>query len=565
MRRSAAPAIFLLAMALAAAAYAPALNGRFISDDTALVRDNPAIRSWSAAFGSFGRSFWSGLKDVSPYYRPLVILSYAADHALAGPRPALFHATNILLHALCAALAGLLVIALLPRAGPGERAGLPEGRPRSVTAGALLAAALAAVHPIHSEPVAAIYGRPDLLAALFTLAFANLALRGRTGWALLALGGALFSKESAGIIPLLALALFLGVPALGGRRRRILPAALGSVLLLAGYLAARAMALGGLTDPSAISRLDSSLPGLSPLARWMTTLTLPARYMRLWLWPSPLCADRGHDTLAAASGPGDPWVLAGTALLAAALLVLWLLRRRAEIWVPVAFAVAAYLPVSNLVLLAPSQMAERFLYLPSLFGCVLAGTLYARMAGGAERSGRLPGWPFGAAGLHLLALVLILAGGIRVFLRAPDFRDELSFHGGAAAACPSSAKAQYNLGNALATRDRHGEAVRAFERAVSVAPWLGIAHTNMGNSFLELRRLDDAERAYRKAIQVSPHLMNPHASLAGVLYMKGRLEAALDETSLALERTEDPGERGQLEELQRRIRQRISTRPQPSR
>jgi tetratricopeptide (TPR) repeat protein len=554
---------------LAIACYVPALEGRFISDDSVLVARNPAVRSLSRAAESFGGSFWEGLKEVAPYYRPLVILSYAADYSVAGPNPTFFHATNVLLHAANAVLAALLVLGLCRRAATQEQE--PSARAAVSLAGALLAGALAACHPIHSEPVAAIYGRPDLLAAALALGCLNLAIRGHAVAAALCLAGSLFSKEAALGLPLLV-PLALAIPRRRGRggrsgegevfaaRRRVWIGSALALLVALVYLALRYRALGFFTDPAAITRLDNPLASEPSGARWMTAISIVARYALLWLWPSRLCADRGFDTVAIVSSVADPgFLLGGAVILMALLLLAALFLSRSVWWLPVAASIITFLPASNLILLAPAQMAERFAYMPSMFICVLIGGAYARLTARPAGEKRGPaGWPFGRRGLAVAAAVLVSAFGFRTLARSFDFRDEISFFASGARSCPRSAKAQYNLGNALARSGLPEQALGPFQESVSLAPWLGIAHNNKGNAYLALRRLEEAAAEYRAAIEASPWLINPRASLAGIFYLDGRLEEALAETESALALNPGPADAAQLEGLARRIRGRLA-------
>ena len=551
---------------LAVAVYLPALPGEFVSDDLLLVVGNPAVRSFDGALRAFGRGYWSGLKEVAPYYRPLVVLSFALDRSVAGLKPAVFHAANILLHAACSVLAALLVLRLAVAGGRGHvRMPFPSIS-SSALAGAALAGSLAAVHPIHSEPVAAIYGRPDLLCAFFALAFLNLALRGRRLLALLCLAAAMLSKESAVGLALLSPFAFAaghrspaGFPARGESlrrsRRALLLGALLGALLIGGYLALRYHALGRLHDPLAVTRLDNPLAAAEPEAQRWTPLAVLAHYAGQWLWPARLCADWGFDVVPLAERILEPRVLAGGAVLLVFLLGTAHLALRRSSWALIAAAAGlAYLPASNLFFLAPALAAERFLYLPSLGACVLLGGAWARVVPSPDREGgRARGWPFGTWGLHAAALAIVLLAGARTLVRAGEFRDDLTLYESSAAACPRSAKAQYNLGNALARANREADAIRAYEAAVGVAPWLAIAHTNMGNVYLNLRRLEDAEDAYRRAIEASPALLFPHVSLAGVLYLQGDLEEALREAQAALALGPAPQEAEQIGELIRRI------------
>ena len=120
------------------------------------------------------------------FFRPAVILSYAADMAIWGPWPPGFRLTNLLLHILCT----LLVYRMARSEGLGDAAALAAG-------------ALFAAHPAHVESVAWISGRTDLLCAAFMLGAWLHYRRGRTAASLCLFGLALLSKEMAITLPLL--------------------------------------------------------------------------------------------------------------------------------------------------------------------------------------------------------------------------------------------------------------------------------------------------------------------------------------------------------------------------
>lgn len=569
------------AILLAVFAYFPALDGDFISDDKFLVAGNPATRSPGAALSAFTSPYWHGLKPVNPYYRPLPLLSYAVDRSRAGDSTTLFHLTNVAIHALNGILAAWLV-AGLSRARGGARDRTAALRAPGVASGMLLAAALVAVHPLHSEPVAAIYGRPDLLACAGALLFLNLAIRGRPVLAALAMLAGLLSKESVLLIPLLAPAAFAagagfrsarprgrGREAASAGQRAAGAALTGSVLAVTAgglYLWLRHVALGSFLEPAAVDRLDNPLAAAGTMERWLTPFSVAARGAALWLWPSRLCADRGFNATPMTSGPGDPHFAAGVILLGSAIALLGILAARRSPWaLPVAAALMGWLPGSGLIVVSPALMAERFLYTASVLACVLAGGLLAAAAGRSRvgedgEPGRCPGraaegrpWLPQAVLLLLCAAVVALLAG-RTFVRAGAFTSDLTFHAADVAACPGSAKAHYNLGNALSRAGRHQEAARSFRRAGQIAPWLGVAHANEGASLLRLGRLEEARAAYRAALEADPDLVTARASLAGVLYLSGRLEEALDQAQTALEMDPAPGDAAQIRELIARIR-----------
>ncbi|MBM4048506.1 MAG: hypothetical protein FJ279_25665, partial [Planctomycetes bacterium] len=143
-----------LILAIAALAYLNTLTSSFAWDDRFLVVKNPHIKRLSEVPHLFTSSFFPSTTDPrsAEYYRPLVALSYALEYAVAGLKPSVFHATNIVLHGLNGILVFLLCRAVF-----------------TSSALALAAGLLFAVHPIHTESVAWVAGRTDVLATLFSL------------------------------------------------------------------------------------------------------------------------------------------------------------------------------------------------------------------------------------------------------------------------------------------------------------------------------------------------------------------------------------------------------------
>ena len=148
-----------LAVGLTAiACYVNAVGNEFVLDDTRLIRDNLRIRSLANIPHLFASSYWD-VAGPQALYRPLVLVSYAVQYAIHGLSPAGYTAVNIALHAAVSILLFSLVRAI---------------------GGSLFAAGVAgiafAVHPVHTEAVTGISGRPELLAAFFVLLAVSLSL-----------------------------------------------------------------------------------------------------------------------------------------------------------------------------------------------------------------------------------------------------------------------------------------------------------------------------------------------------------------------------------------------------
>lgn len=212
------------------------LNGYFLADDFGLI-----WLFWNKPLSHFPTLFAAPWTETIYGYRadeirPTLAFSYWLDARWGAANPIGYHVSNIVLHALNA----LFVLAI------GRRTlGLPW-----VWSG--IAALLFAVMPVHAETVNWISGRADSIPSLFFLAaffcFNYWRTNGGTGWygvALLACFLALFSKQSAIVLPVIIVAYEALTP--GPHRMlswRRLSAYLPFVALTAGYLALRLILFG---------------------------------------------------------------------------------------------------------------------------------------------------------------------------------------------------------------------------------------------------------------------------------------------------------------------------------
>lgn len=126
-------------------AYFPAITGGYIWDDDMYLTENVLISSNHGL-----RYIWFKL-TATPQYYPLVFTTFWIEHKLWGLNPFGYHLVNVLLHS----ANGFLLFFIL------RRLRIP---------GALLAAGLFALHPVHVESVAWITELKNVLSGFFYLA-----------------------------------------------------------------------------------------------------------------------------------------------------------------------------------------------------------------------------------------------------------------------------------------------------------------------------------------------------------------------------------------------------------
>lgn len=350
-----------LICALAAAlVYAGALGNRFALDDGPIVERNPAAHDVSAAVDAFGQPYWPS-EHQAGQWRPLVILSFAADWSLSGGSPAWLHAGNALWHAAATALLVPVLTAYVP-----------------VTA-ALAGGLVFAVHPVHVEAVANLAGRAELMTCFFLLAailLARTVRRGRAAgcrtWSvellmLAAVGLALLSKEHAAV----ALALLVLDDA---ATRRVIPAGLpwrdyaAVAAVTASWLVIRRHVEGGLSF-QAVAPTFFHLGGWGRIA---TMLPVVFVMLRLLVWPFDLSPDyhpRVVERLETFNVTGVAGLLVLLALVALAFAT-W--RSKRAVSAGLFIIGIAWLPTANLLFPTGIVIAERTLYLASVGVALIA-------------------------------------------------------------------------------------------------------------------------------------------------------------------------------------------------
>lgn len=501
------PTWLLLVGLVALLAFVTSLGNEFAYDDGLIIQENPRVTE-AARMGEILTTPYWGSRAGGGLYRPVASLSYALNHRLHELQPFGYHLVNVLLHAAVSVLVTLVALEFLPLLAAG------------------LAGLIFAVHPIHTEAVANVVGRAELLSA-FGFLLAWLAARrvsaapgeaarpdaARWGFRILAGVGYAFGLLSKEVAVLLPVAL-LGV---GWIERRRIDRPLYGVLLLAavGYFALRWHVLGaiGLPKEFVIAKLDNVIVSQALLPGLWTAISVIGRYLVLLVIPWRLSADYSWAQITEA-GLGEPWAWIGFSGIVALLVLLAMAVRRHRSAVPPGMADAvgsppwlavavglilfgcALFPVSNLVLRIGTVMAERLLYLPSVGAAILLAT-------GVLWLGRrlsLRHRPVLAAAMVLL----LLAGVARCLVRGSEWKNDLTLHATTMKTSPRSARANFNQAPALWEVGQQDEAIAMVREALRIEPTYTEAWTNLGGYLVKSERYDEARVALMGALANAP-------------------------------------------------------------
>jgi len=527
-RRGAALALGAV-LAVTALLYAPSLGGGFAYDDAYVARarrpdgrPNPMIATLRSPAAYFRATYWKGEHEARVEYRPVTIASFALVHHAFGRGPLgegpPQHAVNLLLHG----LATLLVYRLLRASRAGR-------------APALLGAALFGVHAVHSEAVASVVGRAELLAfdagaAAVLLGVGRLSPARAVAAVLLAFT-AFGAKESA--LAWLPFGVALGWARASARgrldgRRALRCAGRGAalgVLPLAAFLGLRALALAPLPEAPIASPGANPLVSLGDLERVVAALPLQVVALGKVLWPTGLASDYGAAVFDVVRSPADPRFVGALALLAAlAAGSLAALPRQPLLFLAGASFFGLGFVTSNVPFAIGTIFGERLLYAPSL------GLSYLAAWGLAHRFGRrrVPAAPLLAAGV---GVAWVAWNGAWVWTRSVEWASSETLYLADVERQPRSIRLHVLAADVHAARGERARQFAHLERAFALRGPEAVQWTRLALLLLDQRRFAEAGEAAARGLAASagddaPYPLPLHAVRAEAFRAAGRTEAA---------------------------------------
>jgi protein O-mannosyl-transferase len=484
--------------ALAFAVYANSLASGFITDDQFQILNNPVVTGAQNLGSAFGSGVWAFLGYRGNYFRPLQFAIYGLIYRAFGPSAFAFHLLMVLLHAVNTALVYSLARRLFARRPP---------------AAAWVAAALFALHPIHTEAVNWIAALPDVLVTSFALAgllaFAAQEAAPNAWQRVLHCAiyfAALLTKETGVVLP----ALYAGYQWLRVKRENV-PMYAGMAGAFALYLALRINALGGFAPA------QHTFFQLSGMEFAMSAVALLARYFAALVWPLGL---NFFHVFHATKGASWQLMVSLAALAALAWAAVRFGSRDrvavfAGLWM--VFSIAPALDITGV---GQNVFAERYLYLPSVGFVILAGLFWVRLAD-ARASWA---WP--------TALAILLVLSMETIARNRDWKDDFTLLQVTLSQSPDAGYVHNLMAGAWVQRDQFQRALEEESLAVSLEPRSAVFHKNLGNILLGMDPAA-AAREFAAAIAIQPGSAELHRDLGLAYKATGEAEKAAQEFARA--------------------------------
>jgi tetratricopeptide (TPR) repeat protein len=570
-----------MAILLTGIAYIASVGFEFVYDDRVQIMENRLLHSWRYIPAYFTDHVWaySNPGSLGNFYRPLALLWKLANYEAFGLNPAGWHATTVAIHLLVT-----LMVYLLARRLTGN-----------VTA-AGISSIIFGLHPVHIEAVAWVSGVTDPLLTLILIGSFLCFLRSREAWidhkdrrkrwlaaSLLLYGLATLTKVTALVMPGLIFAycwLFFEAgletdpnkahrSSMPDRLLYVVRSLWPYLAVTAAYLVVRITALKG------FSHSATPLPISTVIYTWPSLLLL---YIKLLVYPFGLSAF--YDTPYVSSPGLWSCILPALLVLAAGTGLRSATRRSKLGQFLLVWLALPIIPVLKLSALPEGQFAhDRFLYLPSVGFCILAGLAISKLKTAFESRLASPALQFSVlvivtgllgAGTALqtgnwASNLLLFSRGVKIapnnnyavdglamaLFRRGDIDSAIGLDNLIVQRSPSFWHAHYSLGYFFFDTGNLDEAQRSLERAIEIRPAEATQYCFLGLVLLESGRVDQAEQSIRHAMDLSPEWVTFHYALAEVYLAEGNVNAAQDELQLELaSHPEESGARDALKEIE---------------
>ncbi len=463
------------------------------------------------------------------------------------------HLVNVLLYGLTGVVLFWLLLKMFAKDG---RLTVAQGYAPFVALGATL---LFMVHPVHTEVVANVKGRDEIVSLLGSLVALYLSLRAfyekkplLNLWAAAIFFLALLSKENAiTFLAIVPLTYFFFTQAKGGKiLGQTLPLLAAAVLFLIVRGAVLGWNLGGdppreLMNNPFLKLVGNQYVDFTAGEKFATIFYTLIKYIQLLLFPHPLSHDY-YPRAVGIMGFGD-WQVILSVLVYLGLGIYALLRlpKKDAVSYGILFFLATLSIASNIVFPIGTNMNERFLYMPSVGFALVVVVLVYRVSGGW---GQLkPAVLYGG-----MAVLLLL--GIKTFSRNFAWKDNFTLFTTDIKTVPNSAKLRNATGGELVTKsikpenaarknEMLTEAVGHLQEAIKIHPGYKNPYLLLGNAYNYLQQYEASIQAYEQALKLDPEYAEAQNNLgityrdAGRYYgeQKGDLNKALQYLTKAYE------------------------------
>ena len=513
--------------------YAQTINYSFTLDDHVAIDSNAFVKKGLSGIGSilttsYHYGNWFSADDL---YRPLSLVMFAIEWQFFPNSSVIGHLVNVLLYALTGFLLFKTLCAVMK-----NNVWVP-----------FCTTLLFLAHPVHTEVVASIKSRDEILCFLLSIAsilwliqFLQTLKRYKLTLSVVSFFFALMAKESAitllVIIPLL-LFVFKDVP-VGKGFFRMAPFIIAALF----YIGIRAMVLDGIYNTKEVLLYDNVLV-IAPdvFTRLATAIYVLGRYLLLLFLPIHLSMDYSYSEITILNFNDYRVLISLVLYLFITSYAIFKIRKKDMMSFGILFYLVTIFLVSNLLIMIGTVMGDRLLYMPSLGFCFFTAVLFARIfkiEDAARSEYKLMSFlKSHSRAFALLGLVLFLYS-FKTVTRSPVWKDDLSLHLSGIQDSPNSSRNHHNLAAQILNSQALVEpdllkrdslfrvCIQLFQKSAELYPANAEAYSDMGYVYMLTGDRHKADSCYDLALKYNPYDVKTLNKKGALLFEQKRYSEA---------------------------------------
>ena len=350
-------------------------------------------------------------------YRPFTLVVFALEYEFFGANPFVSHLINILLFALLI----ILLFNLLQIIFREQNRYL-----------AFLTCLIFAVHPIHTEVIANVKSRDEIITFLLIIIslFYTIKYSGKRFYTSLIIGLicfflALLTRESAitfiVIIPLVLVYFF------NNSIKKSLLLSLPFIGVFISYLVLRILIIG-LNHPTSSSIMDSPFLYATASEAFATKIFIIFKYLVLLIFPYPLSCDYGFNQIPYVSLFSFQFIFSLLLLLSIITFAICEYQKKSLISFGIIYFIITISLATNILIDIGTPLSERLLFQPSLAFCILSGLLYLKLV------------PHFKLVANIILSVLIISFSLKTFSRNAEWKNNQTLYFVDADSAPNSVR-----------------------------------------------------------------------------------------------------------------------------
>lgn len=550
--------------------YANTINHDYVLDDHSVIKSNWLVQRGTDGIStllktSYRYGYWN---SPGTLYRPLSLVMFAIEWELSPDDPVLHHIINVLLYA----LTGFFLFIVLRKLLSDYNLAIP-----------FIISLLFIAHPLHTEVVANIKSRDEIVSFLLVLLSFNFLLNYLKSnsvrtiiLSVILYFLAFLSKESAitmlAVVPLM-LYFFKNITL----KKILIITGMFSIGAVA-YLLLRQNVLGDVKSIESVSVMDNLLMSTSLVSQKLATAVyILGKYFLLLIFPHPLVCDYSYNQIPVINFTDIKAILS---LLFYLGIFAWAIIRFKNKTLDV-FGILFYLITlslyANIFIIIGSSFAERFLFVPSLgFIIILVFLIFKILKKEIITEKAYTGIPeifTKNKGVWGIIAVIFILYSFKTIDRNRDWKDNFTMYAADVKSSPNSARTHYyhglelmkqkalnagseqeknkyldmainefktasgiykyyadaydQTGLAYYRKNDHNKAIEYYELALKYNPSKPITYSNLGAIYFGRKDYEKAIEVYKEAIKYNPRFADAHMNLGSTYATIGKMKKAI--------------------------------------